>query len=90
MFGIIQGDDTISFDCTCGNITLQVEDDEIQRRIHSRKSSTREQEILQDRGVTKGYRGLYARCVNQAESGADFDLLTASGPALPGDQKKFL
>lgn len=90
VFGIIQDDDMISFDCTHGNITLQVDDDEIQRRIHSRKSSTREQEILQSRVVKRGYRGLYERCVNQAESGADFDFLTASGPTFPANQQKCL
>jgi dihydroxy-acid dehydratase len=29
----------------------------------------------------RGYRGLYMRHVNQAEEGADFDFLTAAGPA---------
>ena len=39
VFGIIQDGDMISFDCTHRNISLELEDDEIQCRIHVRKSS---------------------------------------------------
>lgn len=42
VFGIIQDDNMISFDCTHRNISLEVEDDEIQCRIHVRKSSARD------------------------------------------------
>ncbi|KAK6378830.1 hypothetical protein LTS17_006533 [Exophiala oligosperma] len=80
VFGIIQDGDMIGFDCIQRTIILQVDDNEIRRRIQSRIDSTREKVMLQNRIVRRGYRGLYERCVNQAETGADFDFLTASGP----------
>ena len=42
---------------------------------------TEESGVWEQGNTRRGYRGLYERTVNQAEEGADFDFLTASGSA---------
>lgn len=79
VFGIIQDGDIITFNCEQRSINLQVDDDEVQRRMGLRKALTCEQRVLHERQVKRGYHGLYERSVNQAENGADFDFLTAAG-----------
>jgi dihydroxy-acid dehydratase len=71
---------------------LEVEEQEIARRIARRKeqaqvaadsrqtdTSSRPEPWL-ERSGRRGYRGLYEREVNQAHEGCDFGFLTASGP----------
>ena len=96
VLGIVQDGDYISCDVAKRTIHLEVEQDEINRRIEKRN---KEKELLagqNDKGnavtdptrdpwvarrTARGYRGLYERHVNQAEKGCDFDFLTADGPA---------
>jgi dihydroxy-acid dehydratase len=63
-------------------LRLHVPDEELAHRIAVRSAIKRKEEHSTKRisGKQRGYRGLYERCVNQAEEGADFDFLTAAGP----------
>ena len=97
VLGIVQDGDYISCNVAKRTIHLELEQDEINKRIEKRK---KEKEFLSSqkgnpdsaavdvprdpweaRSTTRGYRGLYERHVNQAEKGCDFDFLTADGPA---------
>lgn len=80
VFGIVKDGDIITCDAEKRYLGLEVSAEEIDRRIAERKRS-----ISTNQGyangtprVKRGYRGLYERCVNQAEEGADFDFLTAT------------
>ncbi|KAJ5106719.1 dihydroxy-acid and 6-phosphogluconate dehydratase [Penicillium angulare] len=86
-FGVVQTGDEIDFQLDSRKIELLISDEELQRRIAERKeklmnSKDGEQPSLWvQRQTRRGYRGLYERTVNQAHEGADFDFLTAAGPA---------
>ncbi|PVH68470.1 putative dihydroxy-acid dehydratase [Cadophora sp. DSE1049] len=77
--GIVEDGDIITFNLEERLIRLEVNDAEIARRLKVRKESSVEQEVAKTRKARRGYRGLYERCVNQAQNGADFDFLTAAG-----------
>jgi dihydroxy-acid dehydratase len=84
VLGIVKSGDIISCDVENRVIELEVSQEQIEDRIKDRK--TRLEGKAASRGPsdvrrqpTRGYRGLYERCVNQAEDGVDFDFLTASG-----------
>jgi dihydroxy-acid dehydratase len=80
VFGIIQDGDIISFNLTNRSLNLDVGEEEIKRRLEAKKEVSKTQGgVMQERKTRRGYRGLYERCVLQAEDGADFDFLTASG-----------
>lgn len=83
VFGIVEDGDVITCDVEKRLLQLEVSDEEIARRISRRKASEQDKSlssVKRIKGEKRGYRGLYERCVNQAEEGADFDFLTAAGP----------
>lgn len=87
VLGVVKDGDIISCDAESRRLTLEVSDEEIARRLEEsfeiRLSETGKlsagQIAWEERKTRRGYRGLYERSVNQAEEGADFDFLTASG-----------
>ena len=80
VFGIVEDGDIIRCNVENRILQLEVPDEEIARRISERKT-TKENLSRKEKGKRRGYRGLYERSVNQAEHGADFDFLSAAGPA---------
>jgi len=87
IFGVVQNGDVVDFDLEARSLKIEVSDEELARRVQERKSQI-EGEVPEAgmapwaaRKKMRGYRGLYMRSVNQAEEGADFDFLTAAGPA---------
>jgi dihydroxy-acid dehydratase len=87
VLGIVRDGDIITCDVERRYLGIEVSEEEIAKRIATRKiqidsGSTKagESAVWKERKVKRGYRGLYERCVNQAEDGADFDFLTAAGP----------
>jgi len=95
VFGVVQNGDRIVCDVTNRKLFLEVEEDEIKRRIGERKQRARptqpstddpgetgsgREEVWCSRVGRRGYRGLYEREVNQAHQGCDFGFLTAKGP----------
>lgn len=84
VFGIVEDGDIIHCNVEERRLELRVSDEDIQRRISNKKAAELQksngQSVKRIRGKQRGYRGLYERCVNQAEEGADFDFLTAAGP----------
>ncbi|KAH9206541.1 dihydroxy-acid/6-phosphogluconate dehydratase [Leptodontidium sp. 2 PMI_412] len=80
VFGTVQDGDIILCDVGKRLLKLEVSEAEIQRRIAERETEAAAGKgVWKQRKVKRGYRGLYERCVNQAEEGADFDFLTAAG-----------
>lgn len=89
VFGVVRDGDVITCDVENRILRLEIDDEEIWKRVAERgKCLEGEEGKLDGRGVwaerrsRRGYRGLYERCVNQADEGADFDFLTASGPKM--------
>jgi dihydroxy-acid dehydratase len=84
VFGVVRDRDIITCDVDMRSLRLEVSTEEIQRRIAERSEQEAEASgnsgLWKQRERRRGYRGLYERCVNQAEDGADFDFLTAAGP----------
>lgn len=82
VFGVVRDGDWIICDVEKRELRLDVSDEEIAKRIEERKeiSETDKEGVWKQRKARRGYRGLYERCVNQAQEGADFDFLTAKGP----------
>lgn len=87
VLGIVQDGDQIICDVDERILRLDVQQDEIERRLQKRRDALLGNEgvplqpsVLSERATKRGYRGLYERTVNQAHEGADFDFLTASGP----------
>ena len=85
--GVVQNGDMVDFDLEARSLKVDVSDEELARRVQDRKGQI-EGEVSEAgmapwaaRKKMRGYRGLYMRSVNQAEEGADFDFLTAAGPA---------
>jgi dihydroxy-acid dehydratase len=91
VLGVVRDGDVVTCDVENRVLTLDVSDEEIAARVEERKGalegekdvegSQGAQGVWKERRVRRGYRGLYERCVNQAEEGADFDFLTAAGPS---------
>ena len=89
VFGVARDGDIITCDVEARVLKLEVNEEEINRRIAESESTAKRDpkrsgtsEVWKERESRRGYRGLYERCVNQAEEGADFDFLTASGPKI--------
>lgn len=88
VFGIVQTGDRIVCDVEKRILSLEVDQQEISRRIAERKQRAQESsgkgearpEQWIERNGRRGYRGLYEREVNQAHLGCDFGFLTAQGP----------
>jgi dihydroxy-acid dehydratase len=88
VLGIVTDGDVITCDVENRILRLEVSDEEIAARVAERKrlleggkEGPGGQGVWTERKARRGYRGLYERCVNQAEEGADFDFLTAAGPS---------
>lgn len=91
VFGVVRDGDIITCDIDERSLTLDVDEEEIERRFKQRdqqktdiqgRKITDESDVWELRKARRGYRGLYERSVNQAEEGVDFDFLTAAGPTL--------
>lgn len=81
VLGIVRNGDVITCDVDRRLLQLEVDEEEIRRRIQDRvKGMKGSGAAWEEREGMRGYRGLYMRHVNQAEGGADFDFLTAQGP----------
>ena len=83
-FGVLQNGDRIRCSLSARCLQVDISDEELARRVAARKTSLQQQgrQIRNGRIVgeqRRGYRGLYETSVNQAEEGADFDFLTATG-----------
>lgn len=76
-FGIVRTGDIISCDVEQRRLSLEVSDAEIEERVAERTAKISRD--VSKKKAQRGYRGLYVRSVNQAQEGADFDFLTASG-----------
>ncbi|CAI7607145.1 unnamed protein product [Penicillium bialowiezense] len=92
VLGVVRDGDIITCDLEKGVLQLELSDGEIEKRIELKEAeveSSRQatQTEIQPSWIARermrGYRGLYMRSVLQAERGADFDFLTASGPIVP-------
>ncbi|KIX98430.1 uncharacterized protein Z520_05731 [Fonsecaea multimorphosa CBS 102226] len=95
VFGVVQTGDKIICDVEQRKLLLDVEEQEIARRILERKTRSQAAsfsgkadgqmsnnlEPWVERTGRRGYRGLYEREVNQAHVGCDFGFLTAQGPS---------
>ena len=79
VFGIIEDGDMIEMDLEKRSIELLVSAEVIAQRIAAKADSPKHQTVEEARKVARGYRGLYERCVNQADRGCDFDFLTTNG-----------
>ncbi|KAF4125987.1 dihydroxy-acid dehydratase [Geosmithia morbida] len=85
ILGIVQTGDTITCNVEKRLLQLNISDVEISRRQAERMKILQETNAPWiEREDMRGYRGLYMREVNQAQSGADFDFLTARGPRAKG------
>jgi dihydroxy-acid dehydratase len=89
VFGIVRDGDVIVCDVEKRILRIELSNEEITRRIEERKRGLEEGKkgaggVWVERRARRGYRGLYERSVNQAQDGADFDFLTASGPSSRG------
>jgi dihydroxy-acid dehydratase len=83
--GAVKDGDWIRIDTEIRELVLEVDDDEMNRRVQERREAIQnthgdDAPPWVTRNVRRGYRGLYERSVNQAHEGADFDFLTANGP----------
>ncbi|OAA53667.1 Dihydroxy-acid/6-phosphogluconate dehydratase [Cordyceps fumosorosea ARSEF 2679] len=81
VLGVVRTGDWIVCDVERRLLEVDIPDEEIARRIRGRAGTLKGAGTpWNTRHETRGYRGLYLRSVNQAQFGADFDFLTASGP----------
>jgi dihydroxy-acid dehydratase len=86
VLGVVRDGDIITCDIEKRLLKLEVDEEDIAQRIVERqalveleKRARGETGIWKQQESERGYRGLYKRCVNQAEEGADFGFLTAVG-----------
>lgn len=85
LFGLVKDGDVVWVDVEARRIGVEISEEELKRRSEVKKTEEEEGSgVWKARETRRGYRGLYERCVNQAEDGADFDFLTASGPGGGG------
>ncbi|CAG7925652.1 unnamed protein product [Penicillium olsonii] len=90
VLGVVRDGDIITCDVENCRLQIEISDEEIRRRIEKKKAEVEDSRNTETgvqpswiaREKMRGYRGLYMRSVLQAEQGADFDFLTASGPGL--------
>lgn len=84
VLGVMRDGDVVVCDVEKRLLSVELSEEEIGKRIAERKerlNGTKEARGPSERRrrPTRGYRGLYERCVNQAEEGVDFDFLMARG-----------
>jgi dihydroxy-acid dehydratase len=79
VLGVIHDGDVIELNLESRSIELMVSADVIAQRLVVRAADPVHQTAEKARMVARGYRGLYERCVNQADRGCDFDFLTTDG-----------
>ncbi|GIZ37549.1 hypothetical protein CKM354_000099300 [Cercospora kikuchii] len=85
-FGVVKDGDVIRVSLEKRLLQVEISEEEMQKRIEERKAAASVESGPEGKGKRivkrqRGYRGLYEKCVNQAEEGADFDFLTANGVA---------
>lgn len=82
VLGIVRTGDWIVCNVAKRLLKVEISEEEIAERVATRASKMKAEATVpwHTRDTTRGYRGLYLRSVNQAQHGADFDFLTASGP----------
>jgi dihydroxy-acid dehydratase len=81
VFGVVRDGDVVTCNVEERVLRLEISDEDIERRLAEQNEAlTARNSVVEERKTRRGYRGLYQRCVNQAEEGADFDFLTAVGP----------
>ncbi|KAJ5349354.1 hypothetical protein N7541_007081 [Penicillium brevicompactum] len=80
VLGIVRDGDIITCDATRRILNLDLDQQEIDKRLMERADSGEQSARTDEIKVKRGYAGLYQRSVNQAQEGADFDFLTAAGP----------
>ncbi|KAI1328983.1 dihydroxy-acid/6-phosphogluconate dehydratase [Xylariaceae sp. FL0255] len=98
VLGVVRDGDLVCLDVERRVLRVEIGDEEIQARVLERREREKEvrdsegdskegekrvkgKPWVARRGM-RGYRGLYMREVNQADLGADFDFLTATGPSF--------
>jgi dihydroxy-acid dehydratase len=83
VLGVVRDGDMVVCDVERRVLEVELTEEEIKNRVEERRKRLEEEgTITKEGGPAKrirGYRGLYVRNVNQAEHGADFDFLTATG-----------
>lgn len=84
VLGVVRDGDMIVCDVERRLLEVELSEEEIARRVAERRERLEGRKEARGpaekkRTPTRGYRGLYERCVNQAEEGVDFDFLTAQG-----------
>ncbi|KAI6088085.1 dihydroxy-acid and 6-phosphogluconate dehydratase [Hypoxylon rubiginosum] len=80
--GLVKDGDVISCDVDARVLRVEISDEEILERREVRIREVEKEDSQHPwmaREKMRGYRGLYMRSVNQADQGADFDFLRASG-----------
>lgn len=82
VLGIVRDGDVITCDVSKRLLHVDITDEEIASRVAQRTESA--METWNQRRDARGYAGLYARSVNQAEHGADFDFLTTDFKGVSG------
>jgi len=81
VFGVVRDGDVVTCNVEERVLRLEISDEDIERRLAEHNEALAVgNSVVEERKTRRGYRGLYQRCVNQAEEGADFDFLTAVGP----------
>lgn len=91
VLGVVRDGDIITCDIEKRLLKLEVDEADVAQRIAEsqtlveleRRKSGETGEWKQQESE-RGYRGLYKRCVNQADKGADFGFLTAVGQTYTG------
>ncbi|KAL7801133.1 dihydroxy-acid/6-phosphogluconate dehydratase [Trichoderma afarasin] len=84
VLAIVRDGDIICCDVESRTLQVEIDEDEIARRIADRKARLDGRVEGQGpaesrRRPARGYRGLYEKSVMQAQDGVDFDFLTANG-----------
>lgn len=84
MLGVVRDGDVIVCDLERRLLAVELSEEEIASRLAERRERLAGEKEARGpaemrRTPVRGYRGLYERCVNQAEEGVDFDFLTARG-----------
>jgi dihydroxy-acid dehydratase len=83
VLGVVRDGDVVVCDVEERLLSVEVDEEEIRERVERRREEMARagKAPWVSREAVRGYRGLYLREVNQAESGTDFQFLAAAGPA---------
>lgn len=84
VLGVVRDGDVVVCDLERRLLAVELSEAEIAGRLAERRARLAGEGEARGpaevrRTPVRGYRGLYERCVNQAEEGVDFDFLTARG-----------